>query len=69
MKIKTSISVDEEVLSIVQEIARQDDRSVSYVLEKFIMERAQELPEPSKKIAPPPQATDYRAKKKRARKK
>lgn len=70
MKIKTSVSIDEDVLSVVKNIARRDDRSVSYVLEKFIEDRARELPEPPTEQGDEaePEKVNYRTRKKRGSK-
>jgi predicted CopG family antitoxin len=43
MKIKTSVSISENALAAIKKIAAREDRSVSYVLEKFIEQKVQEL--------------------------
>jgi predicted CopG family antitoxin len=45
MKMKTSISISKRVLEAVKRVAKRDERSVSYVIEKFIEEKAMELPD------------------------
>lgn len=40
MKKKTSITISEHILAIVKREAAHQDRSVSYILEKFIEEKA-----------------------------
>jgi hypothetical protein len=45
MKIKTSVSIGKKAHAIIQRIARAQDRSVSYILEKFIEDCAKALPE------------------------
>jgi len=42
-KVKTSVSISPKALEMLKEIARRDDRSVSYVLEKFIEHTARQL--------------------------
>jgi len=42
-KVKTSVSISRKSLEFIKEIARREDRSVSYILEKFIEEKARQL--------------------------
>jgi hypothetical protein len=51
MKIKTSVSIDRRLLTRIKALAKSQDRSVSYLLEKFIEGRVRELPEEKKVIA------------------
>lgn len=44
-KIKTSVSISPSVLKEVKKIAEKQDRSVSYVLEKFIESKVKETPD------------------------
>lgn len=50
MKRKTSVSISEKALEKIKRIARAQDRSVSYILEKFIEEKAAQLPEGKRKV-------------------
>ena len=59
-KIKTSISIDRRVLAAVKKEAERADRSVSYVIEKFIEERMKEVPE-AKPAQYPRREVNYRA--------
>jgi hypothetical protein len=54
MKVKTSVSISEKSLAAIRKIAARDDRSVSYVIEKFIEQKIQELPEESGEKKPIP---------------
>lgn len=40
MKQKTSVSLEEKILAVLKREAKRQDRSVSYVLEKFLEEKA-----------------------------
>ena len=40
MKRKTSVSIDARTLAILKREAKKQDRSVSYILEKFLQEKA-----------------------------
>lgn len=44
-KIKTSVSISPKAHNTIRKIAKSQDRSVSYVLEKFIEERAARIAE------------------------
>lgn len=68
MKIKTSISISKQVLDAVKRVANKDERSVSYVIEKFIEQKVNEGP--SNMVAMPSQRRRVvypRAKKKRGK--
>jgi hypothetical protein len=43
MKIKTSVSIDERVLSVIRREARKQDRSVSYILTHFLEQKVRRL--------------------------
>lgn len=43
MKQKTSVSIEETILAVLKREAKRQDRSVSYILEKFLEEKAQQL--------------------------
>lgn len=45
LKINTSVTISPKALSIVKGEARRQDRSVSYILEKFIEEKAARITE------------------------
>lgn len=43
MKVKTSVSLEVKWLAVLKKEAKREDRSVSYLLEKFLEEKAKEL--------------------------
>ena len=59
MKVKTSISINTEVLTAVKKIAQQQDRSVSYIIEKFIEQKVKEWRETQAQEAAPRRNIKY----------
>jgi hypothetical protein len=57
MKRKTSVNIDEKYLDLIKREARKQDRSVSYILEKFLEEKARSI------IAEDAPASKFKAKK------
>jgi predicted DNA-binding protein len=55
MKKKTSISISKKVLEAVRRVAKKHERSVSYVIEKFIEEKVNELPDEENVLRMPSQ--------------
>jgi hypothetical protein len=54
MKQKTSVSIDGKILAVLKREAKRQDRSVSYILEKFIEGKVREIVAAQAAIKKPP---------------
>lgn len=66
MKTKTSVSIDRKILAKLKAYAKRQDRSVSYVLEKFIVARAMEIPNEGTAVPKKSEVVSYSSPKKRS---
>ena len=53
MKKKTSVSIDRKILAQLKALAKEQDRSVSYVLEKFMEAMVVEVPGRKRRLGRP----------------
>lgn len=58
LKRKTSITIDEKLLAVLKREAKRQDRSVSYILEKFIESKVASIAEESGQYGNKPRQRD-----------